>query len=116
MRLMKFGFGVALAGTLAGCATGSTGGPAGGAQTTLNDVRSQIAAACGFVTTNQDIFKVARTLGAAANPALGVTLGVADSTVTSICDAWTAAKAAKKESTSGAIRVNGVIIHGHALK
>ena len=112
MRSMKFGFVMAAAGMLAGCASG----PNGGAQTTLNDVRSQIAAACGFVTTNQDIFKVARTLGAAANPALGVTLGVADSTVTNICDAWNAAKAAKKESVSGAIRINGVIIHGHALK
>jgi len=112
MRSMKFGFVLATAGILAGCASA----PTGGVQASLNDVRSQIAVACGFVTTNQDIFKVARTLGAAASPALGLTLGVADSTVTNICDAWNAAKTAKKESTSGAIRVNGVIIHGHALK
>ena len=99
-----------------GLLSGCVGGAGVGGQPTISDVRQQIEVACGFVTNNQDILRVARTLGGAASPAVGLSFDIAQSTVTKICDVWNVAKAAKKEAVSTAIVVNGIVVHGRALK
>jgi hypothetical protein len=98
-----------------------------GGTTTVNlaALVSQIQATCGFVTSIEDIAKVAVTLVAGFNPALGASATVAEGIANTIVDSVCGQVKAKASTTAAGtpalqaapqevtIVVNGVPIKGH---